>query len=309
MSVQLLQKLLDEKKWDLCAALAEDLFSRRELTSQEKAFVAFAHCRALSNLDKYSLALEPGQAAWVLAHEAGDYDLLGRSLLELAFVQGHVPGHELYAIETLKKYLTFQDHYSPPLKDRLAQVYFNLAVAERAALRHEEALDHFRIAWEAPAKARDHAIKELYRQDYCWQALTVGDLKLAAHLISLGEAYVKLHPGERSARIHLLMDQARYAYLTGDFPTAIALAMQAIPLAAEADNAGFMASILITWSLACERLGDLDAALGVGMWAFKEAQRSQRPELIAEVRRNVRGVRMQEREVVDRLMLGMLRPA
>lgn len=306
MSLETVRRLLDEHKWELCAALAEEVFLHGKLTSQEKAFVCYARCRSLSHMEKYSSALEPGQIAVVLAQEVADYNLLGRSLLELAYVQAHVLGQELHAVENLRKCISYKDHFAGELKARLGMIYYNLAVAERAALQHEQALEHARLAWEACDQASQHEAREQVRRSYCWQALVVNDLELASQLLSLGEAHFRLHPNDPELRMYMLVDKAQFAFLNEDYPLAVSLAMEAIPLADQVDEHAILASSLTIWSRACERLGNLQDALAIGIWALREAQRSCRPEFIGQTRRNLRGVRMDDRHAVDATMSSLL---
>lgn len=307
MSLETVRRLLDEHKWELCAALAEEVFLHGKLTSQEKAFVCYARCRSLSYMEKYSSALEPGQIAVVLAEEVRDYDLLGRSLVELGYAQGHVLGQELCALETLRKCIGYKDHYEGELKEKTGLLYHNLAVTERAALLHEQALEHFRLAWEAYERAGEQTFRERVRRNYCWQALVVGDLALASRLIALGESQLKFHPQDSEKRMHLLVDQAQFALLNEDYPLAVSLAMEAIALADKVDDRGVLASSLNIWSQSCERLGNLHDALMIGIWALREAQRAARPEFIALTRRNLRGIRMDDRQAVDVVMSALLR--
>jgi tetratricopeptide (TPR) repeat protein len=305
MSVELVRRLLDEKKWDLCSGLAEELMCG-DISAADRAFLAYAACRALSNQEKYSLALRHGQTAEVLAEQVRDYDLLGKSLMELAFAQGLVPGHELDAIDSLKKFLEHEDKYSPALKGKMTEVLFNLGIGERSAMRHADASVHFEMAWDRSHRTADHALTELIRENLSWQALMTGDLGLAEKMISLGEQYARLHPQEKAVQAHVLTDKARYNLIRQDYPQAIALAMEGVVLAGELNNPDLLAWCLITWSTACEMCGDPESGLAMGMWALQEAQRSQRPELIAEVRRTIRGMRMHHPEAVDALMKNML---
>lgn len=93
------------KDWALTADVAANLFATSELSQQDRAFVGFARCRALSNLDRFSLALQPGQVEVFLAEQLGDANLLGQALLELAFVHLRLNGQERESIDTYKLFL------------------------------------------------------------------------------------------------------------------------------------------------------------------------------------------------------------
>lgn len=314
MSLDILQAKIaepnkDERKWELCAALAEDLLASDELPPEQKAYASWSLCRSLSNLERYTEALQPGQAAVVLAEQVRDYDLLGRSLFELAYVQWLIPGQQLYAIENLQRFIQHAERYSPDLRERLPDAFYNLGIYERAAIRHAEALEHFRQAWEAPLKAKDSARRERYRQDYCWQALLMEDLPLAEQLLAHGEEYLRLYPGETTVEAHYISDKARYAHLKGDQSAAIGYAMEAISRAHNLSNVDVLTDALVTWSLALERVGDLDSALAIAQWAHTEAQRSQRPEQIAAVKQILRRIPLRDPESINRLMQRMTRPA
>ena len=308
------------RKWEALEELASDLFSSSEFTCQDKradkALLAYAQCRALSNLNRFSLALQPGQIASYLAEEAGDYDLLARSLDELAYVQGQLPGREREAIESLRKFLRYADRCSEEVKRLITPLVFNLAVVERTCNKHDDALNHFQQAWQTSVEQQDEENAEVYRRNYCWEAMTCGQMDLALKLIGYGERYVAKHssPGAKSQQIkraecQLFLHKSRYALLTGDYATAASLAIQAIPEAASDDVSDTMAIALHLLSVATEKVGDHETALGVGLLAYVEAQLSGRTEWVMEIRRHLRSVRFQDRNAVDRLMARLLRPA
>lgn len=310
LSASTVRRLLDERKWQLCADLAADLLPGSEISQQDKAFVSFALARSLSFLDRYTAALEPGQIAVFLANELGDFDLLGMALWELAGIQRRIPGQEYNSMENYRRFIENKDRYSNDLRrERLHLALYNLAVVERSCNLHQEALEHFGQARAQAWAVQDYAQAERCRQDQCWQALSVNNLELAEQLIAKGERYTKDHPQDILAQIHQLNDMAQYAYLKKDYGNTIGHAMELIFLAEKHDQIGLLANGLLIWSKALERLEDLDSALRVGMWAHIEAQRADRPELVAEIREYLEGIRLQDRAVVDRVMADVVRPA
>lgn len=310
MSVSTVKRLLEERKWQLCADLAADLLPGSEISQQDKAFVAFALARSLSFLERYTAALEPGQIAVFLATEVGDFDLLGMALWELAGIQRRIPGQEHNSMESYQRFIGNKDRYSNALRrERLHLALFNLAVVERICNLHQEALEHFGEAREEAWSVQAYDQAETCRQNQCWQALQVGNLELAEKLIAKGERYVKDHPQDILAQIHLLNDMAQYTFLKQDYGNAIGHAMELVLLAEKHDQIGLMANGLLIWSKALERLRDLDSALRIGMWAHVEAQRAQRSELVAEIREHLEGIRLQDRAAVDRVMADVVRPA
>lgn len=315
----------DQERWGLCAALAGELFASGELSTADRAYAAYSKCKSLSNTGRMTMALEPGQIASYLAYEAGDYDLYGLSLLELAYIQSRTPGHEPHAIQSYTRFLQFQDQYSPDVRKHVPSVLFNLGVVERSCGKSQDALEHFRQAFEAAKQAKDMERADHYRRDYCWQAMTLGNLHLADDLIKVGtqlynqrQQEVRRRPTAAAtneehqqmifAESHLLIERARYHLLTDDYPTAVALGMEAIVKAESLTDTSPLTEGLLIICSACEKAGDLDTAMSIGIWAHVESQQSERPELVAEVRRQLAGIRMQEREVVDRVMKHLIGP-
>jgi len=80
VSIKTLRRLLEERRWELCAALAADLLASGELPPSDRAYAAYARRRSQSNLDQYILAADVGRTAVVLAEENGLVDLPGRAL-------------------------------------------------------------------------------------------------------------------------------------------------------------------------------------------------------------------------------------
>lgn len=310
MGVDTLRRLMAERKWVLAEALADDLFHVGAFADSESAYVAYALARSRSNQDKYSTALEPGQVGAYLARQSQDFDLFGRCLLELAYIESRIPGQEQEAVHTYHQFLDHRQHYSDDVRFTIPDALFNLAVVERNCGKASDAMQHFREAVESARRVGTTPERiEVYTRNLRWQALQVGDLALSESLIRDGEAYCKRHPEAKTARVHLLNDKAWYAVSTGNHDLAVPLILEAITLGDSIDDSSALAQSVLIWSRICEKEGNLDGAMGLGIWAHIEAQRSQRPELVAEVQKVLRGIRIQDRETVVRSMTPMLRPA
>lgn len=127
-SLQLVKDLLSGRNWDAVILATDHLLADGELTTEQKAFCYYAKCRALSNLDRYSAALEPGQRAVYLAGEANDPDLLGRALLEVSFIQQMLKMYHEAAL-SYERWLDAADKFSSAILEYRIELGFGAGSA------------------------------------------------------------------------------------------------------------------------------------------------------------------------------------
>lgn len=304
-SIRLLQTLLEKQQWAAALEVATTLVTTPGVSLQDRAFCYFAQCRALSNLGRYSAALEPGQRAVHMAGEQQGYDLLGRALVEVAWAQYWL---QMYseARTTLERYLADLPRYSAETRSRQMDALFNLGTIYRALGEREMALTQFIKAWEMARRQGDSGKAEHVRSTAVWEAIEVGRLDVADRLLPHGEQYLRTHPGDQTARAMHLLDLARYGLAVDDIPAATARALESLTWAE--NQPALMARAFLLLYNAARRTGDQDLAAATGMFALRKAEQAERFDLMAEVQEALQALYLQHPEALFTLAVAAGRP-
>lgn len=300
-SLQLVKDLLSGRNWDAVILATDHLLADNELTLEQKAFCYYAKCRALSNLDRYGAALEPGQRAVYLSREAEDFDLLGRSLVEVAWVQ-QMMGMYQEMNSTLLTFLANMQKFSDDVKQQEADVLVNLGVSYRALGEGHSALDYFTKAWNQlkgdgnkipPANSRKI---EKARSLAVWAAMDLGLLQAAKPLLAAGDEHVRAHPNDVEGRAHHLIDLAKFAMLSGDSSGATRYAREALNLKEKVPQSEAPAR-LILYDVAIED-NQIGPALTSGYRGLQAAERAELHDLVSEFQERLRRLYLQHPEQV-----------
>lgn len=291
-----IQDLLEQQEWEACESLVGRAFVEHDWSTGDKAFLRFAQCRSLSNLERYTQALEPGQLSVYLAEEARDYDLLGRSLLELAWVQHKIPGMERWAPVTQQRFFESFSRYKS-IRDRYLSAMFNLGVYLRAAGCQVEAFDQFRATYTEARQRGEHPLAHLARSTAVWEALRLQRIAEAEALIEQGAEY---QPADPRLRASHQLDLAQLALLKGNTLGAGEHALLAAVQCHEAPD--LMARSLEILSNVADRSGDGDLAITAGILAKLQAESDDRHDTAAQVVGAIRSLALRYPEAVDRLM-------
>lgn len=293
--------LLEQREWATCANLAAQLLPSSEITPEQKALLHFARCRSLSNLEKYSQAIEPGQLAVYLASENGLHDLHGKALLELALCQHKVPGMESHAIETQRRFLEHFPTYKT-IRDRYLPAQVNLGVYLRGAGRCQEALDQFRRTWQEAKERQDAGIAELARSAAVWEALRLKKTQEAEELIQAAR------PGNSPRHQALqLLDLAQLKMLKHQPQIACGHVLQAIPLIKQANSED---KVLLPRALeilhrVAEEHGDDETAIVVALLAKWKAEEDDRQDLVLQLTASIRSIALRNPVAVEKALTAL----
>jgi|GEM_PF-2890487 len=298
MAVRLetISDLLDQKEWSACSNLIARAFADSEWSSDEKAFVNFAQCRCLSNLERWSDALQPGQLAVFLAEEAKDYDLFGRAVLELAWVQHKIPGMERWAPETQRRFFAYFDRYKAT-RDRYLRAHLNLGVYLRAAGLFGEAFEQFKSTYLDARKRGEHDLAHLARSYSVWEALRLERTSDAEDLIKQGETY---RSTDQRLRASHQLDVAQLAFLKGNSILACEQALQAAVQCRQYPDLLALAMEIV--QKVADREGDGELAIIATVIAKIQAESDDRHDIVASVRGSMRNLALRYPAAMERLM-------
>lgn len=289
--------LLNNRQWSTCADLAAQALAEGEREKPEKAFLAFARSKSLSNLDKYTLALEPGQYAVYLAEEIRDYDLLGKALIEVAWIQHKIPGMESLAISTQRRYFDLYPRFKDKtLRENWLSAQVNLGVYCRAAGQFAEALEQFRFAYQEAKKRGDTRTAHLSRSDAAWEALRLGQVAMAEALIREADSA----NGTQRQKASDLLDLAQLAFLKQNLPSACSFALEAATYCEKIPDL-FARSMEVLHRIA-ERSGEAEAAIVTALIAKLKAEADDRQDMVEQIRASVRSLALRFPKAVESLM-------
>lgn len=299
VSLSTITELLEQQEWSACVSLVARAFADSERPADERAFLHFAQCRSLSNMDRYSDALQPGQLAAYLAEEVSDFDLLGRTLLELAWMQHKIQGMERWAPETQRRFLSlFERFKAPELRSRYLPSLFNLGVYLRASGQYDAALDQFKLTYTEAKKRGENQIAQLARSTAVWEALRLERIAEAEDLIKQGESGQLPDPRLRASH---LLDMAQLSLLKGNTQAACEHALQASVLCNEAPD--LLARGLEILGRVADREGEGEVAMVAGIFAKLQAEIDDRHDIAAQATGAVRSAALRYPEAVERLMM------
>jgi tetratricopeptide (TPR) repeat protein len=137
--VETLIRLMEEGEFERCLHLAEQLWVQGDRSLSDKAKINLVICRCrLGSRDPLG-AIEPGILAVEFARDGGEYDLLGRALLNLgtAYVGVHQYDNALAQFEA---YLSFRPQYK--FAGRLeGAIWKHIGVTYQRMLESQKALE------------------------------------------------------------------------------------------------------------------------------------------------------------------------
>lgn len=288
--------LLEHQEWSPCADLAAKALAEGGWTREQQAYINYALCRSLGNLDRYSVALQPGQFAVFLAEETGDYELLGRALSELAWVQHRIRGMEHLAVETQRRWFQYYERYRQN-RNHYLTAQLNLGVYLRASGLFAEALEQFKRTSREARQRGDRRIAQLASSYAAWEALRLERISEAESLIREGETDKTADPWMRA--LHLV-DLAQLALKKGNTAVAAGYALRAVMLSEQAPDM-FARGMEILHRVA-EKSGDPEAAIVAAIIAKLKAEATARQDMVAQIRASVRNLAFQYPAAVERLM-------
>lgn len=296
MDVGVLLVLLKEGKWELCVGLAVDLLSRPGIAPYDQGAAHYAACSSLSHLSRYTEALQHGHAAVAISLQVSDYDLAGKSLLELSFVQQQLGRHQ-EAVQTLLEFGRHLPHYSEEVSKAGSIAQVNRGVSLRSVGEYEEALREFQTAMEKAHAQGDVANREYARAQATWMAFELGQLQLAEELLAQGERYLERFPNDTPARTRHLNDLAWYARLKGEAARSLDLALEAAYYGRE--DLHSLAQALLNTHLAGRAMGSIGDAFKVGLLAKQLAEIAEDQVLLEKVRDSLRQLLLQHRTELE----------
>ncbi|HEY3365735.1 MAG TPA: hypothetical protein VGK74_11830 [Symbiobacteriaceae bacterium] len=292
ISLDTVKNALDAEAWESASDLAARALAQGKWKKSEEAFLHFARTHSLSNKNQFSLALESGQRAVMIAEQARAWDVLARALIELAFVQRKLNLQE-QSVLTIQKYFEFLSRYGVEGQRRYLVAMFGLGASFRAAGRFEEALRQFMRTYEEAKKRRDHRWAEEARQNATEQALALRQVTVAEGLIGDGDAYIALHPENDSAVASHLIDKATLSLLKGDIPAAKGQAQEAIARATNLPTLSALAYDVL--HLASRAEGNNFAALAGAVLAKLNAEEDEtHPYLIAQFSNSIQELALRD---------------
>jgi tetratricopeptide (TPR) repeat protein len=297
-ALQLVRDLLASRNWEAAILGADHLLADSESSTDQQAFCHYARCRALSNLDRYGVALEPGRQAVQLATATQDWDLLGKTLLELGWIYYNLKLYE-DAISVLTRFLEHLPQFGDDARSRQVDVLIDLGSNYRALEDHELALSYFTQAWELSGQPDSQAkpeTAERARSQAVWEAIKLGRLDIAEQLLPAGDRYVEAFPEDDRGVAGHYIDQAQFSLLTKKWECAQAWAMKAIPHAKK--HPELIARVfLIVYNVSTET-GRYDDALSAALVALQAAQRDSRHDLVSEAQAHLDQLRLRVPEMV-----------
>jgi tetratricopeptide (TPR) repeat protein len=292
--------LFEREQWAPCAEQAALALAQREWAKERKAFLLFARSSSLRRLQFYAEALEVARLAAYLAEEVEDYDLLGRSLANLAWIQYRTPGMESAAVETQRRFLALFPQYRT-IRDQWLPAQLNLGTYLRAAGLHLEALAQFKATYEAAVRRGDRQVAQLSRTYAVWEALRLEKVDEAEPLIRAGEGDCEHDPRLKAGH---LLDLAQLSLLKQDPAVAAGYAIAAMPFIEKAlpQAPHLLPNGLEILARAGERCSDPELALVAAMLAREKAEACDRHDLVAAATDLARAIALQHPDVVVKVM-------
>ena len=225
MGVRDLVRMLDNQEYQACMKAAESMLLLGQLSPQEQTMAYHALCRSRIGFQDYFGAAEAGNAAVEGARQTGDYDMLGRALLDLGVAQVHIRQYEP-AIQTFSTYLLCRAHFDAALQHE-GKVFFNLAVTFRRIGRYDDALQYALAARRWFDQAGDALAADESRRSAVATLLLAGRLDEADRLLREGDAYQQ-SIDEPQALLEHTLQRSELHLLRGEHTCSIELAFSAL---------------------------------------------------------------------------------
>lgn len=206
MSLAVLEGLVQLKHWQAGADVAEQLLAGANLSREDRAGVLRALCECRNRLGDPAAAIRPGHDAVLLARESGQWDLLGRALIDLAAAY-YFCSHYKEAAATYREYLALCERFEAA-RSLAPRVQYNLAVALEAHGRLTEAITVLETLLQGDLPGVEAWELNRYRQKLAFLLLEARRLAGVPALLIACEEYVQAHPDDGAAQCHLWNDRA-----------------------------------------------------------------------------------------------------
>jgi tetratricopeptide (TPR) repeat protein len=295
---------MEEGEFEKCLRLAEQQLLRGGMTLVEMATVNFVICRCRLGLQDPYGAINSGLLAIKLARDTAEWDILGRSLLNVGTAY---MGTRQYDLALQNFYGFFENLHLYTSAHRFeGAVWRSIGVAHQHRLEIQDAVKALNKArhW-FERKGADHSafsclhdLVHTYLQQHDTKPGT--PLEPVVDLLREEKALAAKHPEDSYFRAHHLYDEAEYYMRTHRYKRAMVCAMKAMETRKGDRPLNFHAYMVLSNSY--RALGDAKQALGNALAARVEALKGKHYELeFIAARTMVELIRQQGSEVVREL--------
>lgn len=274
-------RLMEDGDFQSCIRLAELQLLRGGFTLPELAKVNLVVCRSRLGLHDASGAVAPGLLAIKLARDTGEWDVLGRALLNVGSAFIGIREYD-QALHQLYSYFEYRHYYASAARFEGA-VWKSIGVAHQRKLETEQAVDAFQRArtWFA---RRDvdlsvftctHDLIATYLQHAAQGG--AHSLEAVAELLQNQREIVLKYPDDTYYRGTHLSDQAAYYLQAGRYRRAIVCALKAMEVRQGDPELAFYCHMVLH---ECSKvMGDSKQALGYALAARVQAIQARHFEL------------------------------
>jgi tetratricopeptide (TPR) repeat protein len=302
--VEYLFRLMEDGEFEKCLQLAEQQLLRGGMTLIEMATLNMVICRCrLGVQDPYG-AINSGLLAIKLARDTGEWDTLGRSLLNVGTAYMGTRQYDL-ALQHLYSYFENAHLYATAHRFEGA-VWRSIGVAHQRKLETHQAITALnrgrqwftRQGVDQSAFSCLHDLVHTYLQQHEVKPGT--SLEPVAALLREERILVAKHPAESYFRGHYLYDQAEYYLHAKRHGRALVCAMKAMEARKGDHPLNFHAYMVI--SKCYRQMGEAKQALGHALAARVEALKGRHYELeFVAAQTMVELIRQQGAEMVREL--------
>lgn len=279
--IEYLVKLMEAGEYQKCLRHSEQQLLRGGMTIAELATLNMVICRCrIGNNDSYG-AINSGLLAAKLARDIGDWDTLGRSLLNVGTAymgtrQHDLALHQLYSyFEHLHKYVVAR-RFEGAVWKSIGIAHQRKQESDQAIIALERARQWFlKQEVEHSAFTCTHDLINTYLQRH--RVKPKATLEPVNDLLKAEKALVAKFPKETYYRGIYLNDKANFYLRSGRLHRAIVCAMQAMELRKGDHQLAFHSHMIL---YECSRLmGDAKQALGYALAARVAALQGKHYEL------------------------------
>lgn len=228
MQVNELVRLLESGDYRRCLEQALSLLAEDSLESAGRARVLHVISRSRFGLTDYFGAVEAADQAVALATEAGEQDLLGFALIDLAAAQSKIR-RTAEAIASYRRFLSELDSFvaarcmEGTVLSAMARTLAQVGQPEAALRQLAEAIAWFiRYGDEESAHACRRSAAEIH--------MAQGHFDAARVLLEQGDHYVQNHLANRTVLVDHLLDWAALEYAAGRHQESVQGAFRALEM-------------------------------------------------------------------------------
>lgn len=281
MLVESLMRLMEDGEYASCIRLAEMQLLQGGFTLSELAKVNLVVCRSRLGLQDAQGAIPPGLLAIKLARDTGEWDVLGRALLNVGTAFISIRQYS-QALHHLYSYFEHLHRYSSSARFEGA-VWRHIAVAHQRKLESSQAVDAFRRAcsWYA-RQGMDHSLFNCTHDliaTYLQQAEQGAKdwLEPVKELLQSQRQIARKYPTETYYQGYYMWELAARYRQEGRYRRAMVGALKAMEIHKDDPELAFHCHMLLH---ECSKvLGDGKQALGYALAARVEAVRARHYEL------------------------------